>query len=125
MTQIKYLDFEGLSYYDNKLKTQLNTQLDEVKVQSSDGTVNVTDGQTSSGSTTHTDLSVNVDGVTIIKETSGTNKGRLSVASSALTQYQGSTSINVSAVDANNNKTISLIIICINIFFPNFNSLII
>ena len=50
------------------------------------------------------DFDVNIDGQSIVKDANGV----LSVASTALTQYTGDTiTINVSAADANNNKTIS------------------
>lgn len=71
-------------------------------VTSTDKTLTLTDG--SDGGI---NLAVNVDGTTIIKD--NTN-GTLSVASSALTQYVGENAIDVSTVDANNEKTISLVI---------------
>ena len=50
------------------------------------------------------DFDVNIDGTSIVKNANGV----LSVASTALTQYSGdSITIDVSAADANNNKTIS------------------
>jgi hypothetical protein len=50
------------------------------------------------------DFDVNIDGTSIVKDANGV----LSVASTALTQYSGdNVTINVSAADANNNKTIS------------------
>lgn len=68
-------------------------------VASSDKTVTVvnTDGAV--------DIKVNVDGETIVKDDTS---GVLSVSSKALTQYVGENAINVSDVDADNNKTISL-----------------
>lgn len=69
---------------------------------SSDGTININDN-TDGG----VNLNVNIDESTIIK---GDNN-KLSVASAALTQYDGSNAINVSDVDtATNKKTISLVI---------------
>ena len=50
-------------------------------------------------------LDVNIDGTTIVKDSTS---GVLSVASSALTQYVGSNAVSVSAVSADNKKTISL-----------------
>ena len=51
------------------------------------------------------DFDVNIDNSTIVKDA---NTGVISVASAALTQYSGdNVTIQVSAVDANNNKTIS------------------
>ena len=50
------------------------------------------------------DFDVNIDGASIVKDANGV----LSVASTALTQYIGdNVTIDVSAADANNNKTIS------------------
>ena len=70
-------------------------------VASSDKTVTV-NGNTSTGAL---DLKANIDGTTIVKDSS---TGKLSVASSALTQYVGSNAIAVSKAVADNNKTISL-----------------
>lgn len=70
------------------------------EVTSKDKTVNMTDG-TDGGF----DVAVNIDGTTIIKNASS---GVLSVASGALTQYKGSNAVKVSAVDPENNKTVSL-----------------
>lgn len=50
-------------------------------------------------------LEANIDGTTIVKD--GTTK-KLSVASSALTQYVGSNAVSVGAVSSDNKKTISL-----------------
>ena len=71
-------------------------------VTSTDKTITLTDG-TDGG----INLAVNVDGTTLVKD--NTN-GTLSVASSALTQYVGDKAINVSGVNASNQKTISLVI---------------
>lgn len=70
------------------------------EVTSKDKTVKMTDG-TDGGF----DVAVNIDGTTIIKNTSS---GVLSVASGALTQYKGSNAVKVSEVDPENNKTVSL-----------------
>ena len=72
------------------------------EVTSKDKTVTITDG-TDGG----IDLAVNVDGTTIVKNSTS---GKLSVASSALTQYVGEKAINVSDVNESNEKTISLVI---------------
>lgn len=71
-------------------------------VTSKDKTVTITDG-TDGG----IDLAVNVDGTTIVKNSTS---GTLSVAGGALTQYVGDKAINVSGVNESNEKTISLVI---------------
>ena len=71
-------------------------------VTSTDKTVTLKDGADGG-----IDISVNVDGTTIVKN--NTN-GTLSVASSALTQYVGKNAIDISTVDTDNEKTISLVI---------------
>ena len=71
-------------------------------VTSTDKTVILTDG--SDGGI---NLAVNIDGTTIVKN--NTN-GTLSVVNSALIPYVGEKAINVSDVDADNKKTISLVI---------------
>ena len=71
-------------------------------VTSTDKTVNI-----SNGADGGIDLAVNVDGTTIVKNSTN---GKLSVASSALTQYVGENAINVSDVNERNEKTISLVI---------------
>ena len=85
-------------------------------VSETDGIISVSRGEVTSTDKTVTlngsadgsiDLAVNVDGTTIVKD--NTN-GTLSVASSALTQYVGDKAINVSGVNASNQKTISLVI---------------
>ena len=70
------------------------------EVTSKDKTVKMTDG-TDGGF----DVTVNIDGTTIIKNESS---GVLSAASGALTQYKGSNAVKVSEVDQENNKTVSL-----------------
>lgn len=70
------------------------------EITSKDKTVKMTDG-TDGGF----DVAVNIDGTTIIKNTSS---GALSVASEALTQYKGTNAVKVSEVDPENNKTVSL-----------------
>lgn len=82
----------------------LKNKVGENQVESTDKSITVTNGSTSEGVITKTNLSVNVDGTTIVKNGS---TGVLSVASSALTQYVGdSATISVSA-ENNGNKTIS------------------
>ena len=73
------------------------------------GTVTSTDKTVilSDGSDGGIDLAVNVDGVTINKDATS---GELSVDSAVLTQYVGDNAINVSDVDTDNKKTISLVI---------------
>ena len=71
-------------------------------VTSTDKTITLTDG--SDGGI---NLAVNIDGTTIVKN--NTN-GTLSVVNSALIPYVGENAINVSDVDADNKKTISLVI---------------
>ena len=66
--------------------------------------IDVNLGNTLKQDTTTGAIDVNIDGTTIIKDAS---TGELSVASSALTQYVGSDTIDISAVDQNNQKTIS------------------
>ena len=71
-------------------------------VQSSDGTIVV--DTTSSEST---DITVNIDGDTLVKDDSGV----ISVASAALTQYEGENAIEISETDSSTNtKTVSLTI---------------
>lgn len=106
---IKYLDLQGLTYYDGKIKQHIATKDNEIKVinDTDDLTLVITPGSTSGGVTTSTKVKVNIDNDTIVKNASG----QLSVASSALTQYVGENAINVSAVDSSTNeKTISLVI---------------
>ena len=103
---------EALDYTDPAVAKQFVTSVSEAngiisvsrgEVTSTDKTVKVTGSDDSS----NIDLAVNVDGTTIVKD--NTN-GTLSVASSALTQYVGDKAINVSGVNASNQKTISLVI---------------
>lgn len=73
------------------------------EVTSTDKTVTLTDGADGG-----INLAVNVDGTTIVKDAS---TGKLSVASSALTQYVGDKAIAISDVDeTKNEKTVSLTI---------------
>lgn len=86
----------------------IKNQVAENKVSSADKTITVTPGSTdpNTGNITGTNLAVNIDGTTIVKDAS---TGALSVASAALTQYVGDKkAIEVSAPNANNEKTISL-----------------
>ena len=86
--------------------TTIKNQILENKVSSSDKTVTVTPGSTNGSTIKGTDLAVNIDGTTIVKDAS---TGALSVASAALTQYVGDKAIEISAVDTTTNeKTISL-----------------
>lgn len=107
--QIKYLDLQGLTYYDSKIKSHITTKDNEIKV-TNDGddlTLLITPGSTNAeGVTTNTKIKVNIDGETIVKNA----KGEISVASSALTQYVGDKkAIEVSDVnESSNEKTISL-----------------
>ena len=71
------------------------------EVTSKDKTVNIT------GADGGIDLAVNVDGTSIVKNST---TGTLSVAGGALTQYVGDRAIKVSEVDTDNEKTISLVI---------------
>lgn len=70
-------------------------------IASADKTVTITNGTGGA-----IDVAANVDGTTIVKDK---DSGKLSVASSALTQYVGSNAVKVSDVDTTKNtKTISL-----------------
>lgn len=102
---------EALDYTDSAVAKKFVTSVSETDgiisvnrgaVTSTDKTITLTDG-TDGG----INLAVNVDGTTLVKD--NTN-GTLSVASSALTQYVGGKAINVSGVNASNQKTISLVI---------------
>lgn len=116
MADIKYLDYEGLTLYDQKIKDWGTTKNEEIKIKqtngkSDNGTILVTPGSTSEGTTTNTNIEVNIDNSTIVQDP--TTK-QLKVASTALTQYigdedtQGKYAINISEPDANNNKKVSL-----------------
>lgn len=70
-------------------------------IASADKTVNVT----SVNQTGAIDLAVNIDGTTLVKDG---ESGKISVVSSALTQYVGASAVTISNADENNNKTISL-----------------
>ena len=102
---------EALDYTDSAVAKKFVTSVSETN-----GVISVSRGEVTSADKTVTlngsadgniDLAVNVDGTTIVKD--NTN-GTLSVASSALTQYVGDKAINVSGVNASNQKTISLVI---------------
>ena len=98
----------GLDYTDTAVAKNFVIEVDET-----DGKISVQRGSISSSAGTivlnnntdgGVDFDVNIDGTSIVKDANGV----LSVASTALTQYSGDTiTINVSAADANNNKTIS------------------
>ena len=70
------------------------------KVASADSSVTITE------STSGTDLSVNIDNDTLIQNTDGT----IAVSDEALVQYVGEDAIEISGVDTNNEKTVSLTI---------------
>ena len=76
-------------------------------VTSTNGTVTITAKKDAQENLTgELSLDVNIDGTTIVKDETS---GKLSVASSALTQYVGSNAVSVSEVSADKNeKTISL-----------------
>lgn len=102
---------EGLDKPDNAVAKKFVTSVSET-----DGIISVSRGEVTSKDKTVTitagtdggiDLAVNVDGTTIVKNSTS---GKLSVASSALTQYVGENAINVSDVNESNQKTISLVI---------------
>lgn len=114
--EIKYLDYEGLTLYDQKIKEWGTTKNEEIKIKqtqgkSDNGTILVTPGGTSGDVTSNTNIEVNIDNSTIVQDP--TTK-QIKVASAALTQYvgdedaQGNYAINISEPDANNNKTVSL-----------------
>lgn len=105
MANTQYLDLAGLTYYDSKIKEYIDNGDLKNKVLSSDKTVTIKHPGDSEYSDPSTDLSVNIDGTTIIKNAT---TGKLSVASSALTQYVGDKAIVIGNTDANNQKTVSL-----------------
>lgn len=107
----KYTDnkIADLDVNDTAVESSFVTKVDEA-----DGKIIVSRGKVTSNDKTVTinngvdggiDVSANIDGTTIIKNTSS---GVLSVASGALTQYKGSNAVKVSEVDTENNKTVSL-----------------
>ena len=107
----KYTDnkIADLDVNDTAVESSFVTKVDEA-----DGKIIVSRGKVTSNDKTVTinngvdggiDVSANIDGTTIIKNTSS---GVLSVASGALTQYKGSNAVKVSEVDPYNNKTVSL-----------------
>lgn len=84
----------------------LKNQVAENKVSSSDKTIVVTSGSTAAGGAiTGTDLSVNIDNSTIVKNA---NSGIISVDSSALVQYIGDKKAIEVSVPSDNNKIVSL-----------------
>ena len=102
---------EDLDSPDNAVAKKFVTSVSE-----SNGLISVSRGEVKSTDETVTitagadggiDLAVNVDGTTIVKNSTS---GKLSVASSALTQYVGENAINVSDVNESNEKPISLVI---------------
>lgn len=156
MAETYYLDYAGLSLYDQSIKDWGTEKNEEIKIKqtgasgatpgkSNNGTILVTPGGTIPATyytaeeaeaynienslqpgdegykqegdvktekvTDNTNIDVNIDGVTIVQDPV---TKQLQVASSALTQYigdkdaQNKYAINISAPDANNNKTISL-----------------
>lgn len=113
--EIKYLDYEGLTLYDQKIKEWGTTKNEEIKIKqtqgkSDNGTILVTPGGTTEGVTTNTNIEVNIDNSTLVQDP--TTK-QIKVASTALTQYvgdedaQGNYAINISEPDASNNKKVS------------------
>lgn len=115
MADVKYLDYQGLALYDQKIKNYSDTRDNENKIKSTsgrsdNGTINITPGGTTPAtyytaedpevingsknvgdiktpaSTVGTNIEVNFDNDTIIQDP--TTKA-LKVASSALTQYIG------------------------------------
>lgn len=114
--EVKYLDYQGLSLYDQKIKNYSDTNDEEIKIKqtnglSDGGTILVTPGATTQKGTTNTNIDVNIDNSTIVQDP--TTK-QLKVASTALTQYVGDKdaqnkyAINISEPDANNQKVVSL-----------------
>lgn len=114
--EIKYLDYEGLSLYDQKIKQWGTTKNEEIKIKqtngkSDNGTILVTPGGTSEGTTTNTNIEVNIDNSTIVQDPA---TKQLKVASTALTQYIGDKdaqdkyAISIGQPDSENNKKVSL-----------------
>lgn len=120
---------DGLTVFDNEASSDAitaaiqaldKTDTPEAKkfvtsVSETDGIISVNRGAVTSTDKTITlsdgsdggiNLAVNIDGTTIVKNTNGT----LSVVNSALIPYVGEKAIDVSDVDADNKKTISLVI---------------
>lgn len=95
-TPISQKFVKAVSEVDGKISVQRGS------FESQDKTIvisNTTDGGV--------DFAVNIDGSTILKDG---NTGKLSVSSSALVQYVGENSINISEVGSDNNKTVGLLI---------------
>ena len=110
MAEVKYLSYEGLQRYHNKITNYIDKQDEKYSVSSPNETITVTEGAT------NTQLEVNIDGETIIQDT---ESKKLKVASSALVQYVGENAINVSAVDAQNKKTVSLTVDNTDLYLEN------
>lgn len=115
MAEVKYLSYEGLQRYHNKITNYIDNQDAKYSVSSPNETITVTEGD--ADTQTKTQLEVNIDGETIIQDT--TSK-KLKVASSALVQYQGENAINISAVDnTTNTKTVSLTVDSTDLYLEN------
>lgn len=113
MAEVKYLSYEGLQRYHNKITNYIDTQDEKYSVSSPNETITVTEGTEGS----NTQLEVNIDGKTIIQDTA---TKKLKVASSALVQYQGENAINISAVDnTTNTKTVSLTVDNTDLYLKN------
>ena len=94
------IDIEGINETSESLQESIDAAESSLTVSSNDNTITVT------LSTEGTDIAVNIDNSTIVKD----DDGVLSVASSALTQYVGENAISISDADSDNNKTVSLTI---------------
>lgn len=110
----KYADAKiaGLNFTDTAKAANFVTAVSETggKITVSRGAVTSNDKTIviGNGSDGGIDVKANIDGTTIIADKSS---GRMSVASSALTQYVGENAVKVSDVDASKNqKTVSLTI---------------
>ena len=118
-TKISEAKANATAYTDTKIATldAADSPVDNnfvTSVSESDGKISVQRAAVSSSTKTvlvtkadggGVNFDVNIDGATIVKNTDG----KISVASAALTQYIGKDAVNVSEVDASNNKkTVSL-----------------
>lgn len=113
MAEVKYLSYEGLQRYHNKITNYIDTQDEKYSVSSPNETITVTEGTEGS----NTQLEVNIDRETIIQDTA---TKKLKVASSALVQYQGENAINISDVDnTTNTKTVSLTVDNTDLYLKN------